>query len=493
MIRLSSFTILSHPLPDQNTVLMNGYSGALDIIQPELAAFFRKIIKNAPRGQAFFEEDILSNETLSILLERGHLTQSAHNEEKLLVDEIGRGLHEMEKKRPYFMIVPNMDCNYRCTYCFERHLQKNLNNKSSNINYHKNNVVMTPEMVPRIFSGIENIQKNAGCNQGGMINLYGGEPLDLKNKRLLDFIFKLGADKGYWFVAISNGHHLNSFLPVIRTNTLRKVQVTIDGPRHIHDKTRIHRGGASSFDRIFENINKVLAAEGKVDIRVHVSPQNINQFEAVLGLFEKEGWTNNEAVIIYANTLYRKDDGGKVCVDLQTSDISLYLDQLVGNYNNVFTSAPAVHIAQDIAAVFEKGDRFSLKGAYCGANFGHYIFAPDENIYVCWESIGKENSKIGHYRSKDGPIFNQAMVEKWFNRSVSDIEDCLECEFALICGGGCAQYAQYNTSLSNKPYCNDFQRTFELALADEVARRWDYLQNAGIDYQSNTLIQQGGI
>lgn len=471
MIRISSFTIISEPLPDQRIVLMNGSSGALDIIPPEMALFFKTIIEAAPHGQAFFEEEVLSKETCTNLLERGHLTQSSHEEEKAIVGEIARGLHELEKKRPYFMIVPNMDCNYRCVYCFERHVQKHLNDKNSNISYHKNNVVMRPELVPKIFKSIEKIQQDAGCTIGGMINLYGGEPLDVQNKALIDLIFKMGEDKGYWFVAITNGHHLDAFLPVIKKNVLRKVQVTLDGPKRIHDKQRVYRGRGSSFDRILPNIDTVLASGGKVDIRVHVSPENIDHFEELLALFDSRGWTNNEAVIVYANTLYRKNIAGEVCVDLEIADISRNLDRLIGHYNNIFTSAPAVHIAQDIARVFEGGERYSLKGAYCGANFGHYIFAPDENIYVCWESIGNEQCKIGHYLSDKGPSFNDHMTQKWFNRSVADVEGCLDCEFALICGGGCAQYAEYNSSSLNKPYCNDFQKTFELALADEVARR----------------------
>jgi hypothetical protein len=52
MIRLSSYTIFSEPLPDQKIVLMNGASGALDIITPELAAFFKEILKCSQHGEA---------------------------------------------------------------------------------------------------------------------------------------------------------------------------------------------------------------------------------------------------------------------------------------------------------------------------------------------------------------------------------------------------------------------------------------------------------
>jgi uncharacterized protein len=471
MNRLSSFTIISDPLPDGNKVLMNGCSGAIDIIPPQLAVYFEHLLETHPRGEAYVEEDLLSLETCASLHERGHLTHITHEQEKSAVAEIARGLHELEKKRPYFMIVPNMDCNYRCVYCFERYFQRTLHKETSKINYHKNNVVLQRDAVPRIYSCIEEIQRRAGSEPGGMINLYGGEPLDARNKDLVNSIVSTGEERGYWFVGVTNGHDLEAFLPIIERNALRKIQVTLDGPKRIHDKRRIYRGKGSSFDKIFANINKVLSAGGHVDIRVHVSPDTIPHFEEVLSLFEKEGWTNNDSVIIYANTLYRKDGADKVCVDLEVADISRQLDSMVGHYNNVFTSAPALHIAQAITPVFETGDRFALHGAYCGANFGHYIFAPDENIYVCWESIGKESCRIGSYQADRGLLLEQSAIQKWFNRCVADVDGCLDCEFALVCGGGCAQYAEYNDASLNRPYCNDFHRTFAFALADEVARR----------------------
>ncbi len=478
MIRLSSFTILSSPLSNRKKVLLNGYTGALDIISGELADFFKHQMRHFTRGEAWFEKKILSEGTVAHLLERGHLTDSSHKDEVKLVAEIGLGLHEMEKKRPQFMIVPNMDCNYRCVYCFERHLQTKIDDNSSNINYSKNNVVLRSELVPGIFECIDTLLKAAGnCSPGGLINLYGGEPLDASNKQLLELLFREGAARGYWFHAITNGHSLDSFLSAIQRGWLRDVQMTIDGPKSVHDRQRISRDGCSSFDRILSNTRKALAAGCKVNFRVHLAPENLPDFKKVLSVFEAEGWTNNDAVIIYANTLYSKTNAGKVSPNIQADEIRRELQPILGCYNNVFTSAAAVHIARDVATVFEEGGRYPLKGAYCGANFGHYIFSPDEKIYTCWESLGKEAAYIGTYSSNGTFCFDMARKDHWFNRSVAEVDGCIECEFALLCGGGCAQYAEYNSGSHKKPFCNDFKETFMIALADEVSRRPEWMHN----------------
>jgi len=471
-MRLSSFTILSEPLPNGNIVLLNGFSGAMDIVPPLLAAFFDHILKNNPHGQASIEKDLLPTETFSDLLERGHLTRLSHKREKFVVSEIAKGLHEKEKTRPYFMIVPNMDCNYRCVYCFERPLQKKFKSKTSDISYYNKNVVMQPDAIHQIYSCIEKIQAESGGNTGGMIILYGGEPLDSKHKDLIFKIVRDGSARGYWFSAVTNGHDLNAFLPILGNNLLKNIQVTIDGPKHTHDTRRIYRGKESSFDKIIANIHKALKIRGtEVDIRVHVDPDNIDYFKELLMFFEREGWTDNESVTIYGSTLYNKNEKSQISVKMAVADIAMRLDHLAGPYKNVFTSAPAVHIARAIAPAFESGNRFALQGAHCSANFGNFIFAPDGHVYACWESIGKASGRIGNYLIEQGFVFNRAAVEKWFNRNVAVVDGCLECEFALACGGGCAQYAEYNNGSPYKSHCDDFQRNFRVVLADEVARR----------------------
>ena len=89
----------------------------------------------------------------------------------------------------------------------------------------------------------------------------------------------------------------------------------------------------------------------------------------------------------------------------------------------------------------------------------------------CKLKICKACSKIGTYTSEKGLSLDEAATKKWFRRSVAEIPECLECEYALVCGGGCAQYAEYGKGTIYKPYCDDFQKAFRVALADEVVRR----------------------
>jgi uncharacterized protein len=64
---------------------------------------------------------------------------------------------------------------------------------------------------------------------------------------------------------------------------------------------------------------------------------------------------------------------------------------------------------------------------------------------------------------------DEAVVNRWFTRSVAEIPECLDCPYALVCGGGCAQYAEYNNlGSSAHPYCDNFQQIFRATLAENV-------------------------
>ena len=485
MIRLSSYTILSDLLPDGSRILMNGCSGALDIVPGPLADHFQRILANSASGHAYVDGNTLHPETVASLSERGHLTQMTHEQEQALVSEIARGLLEQEKSRPYFMIAPSLDCNYRCVYCFERPLQASLSAMERADPYRSNGSFLHMDDVPRVFDCIARIQTQAKAKPGGMIVLYGGEPLDARNRDVVFEIVRVGCAQGHFFAAVTNGHDLDQFKAVLGRDMIRQVQISFDGPKPIHDRRRISLDGNSSFDRLVSNIRMALTIEGvEIHLRVHVEPSSIDRFDDLVRFFEREGWTDHQAVTIYASTLYQKDTVGQVCARINVADLAERLDATASRYRNVFTSAPAVHIANSLLPVFESGRRYPLKGGYCSANFGNHIFAPDGHIYVCWESLGKDSSRIGSYRGPDGPEFDVEGVQKWFNRSVADVAGCLDCAYALVCGGGCAQYAEYNTGSVNQRFCDEFQRTFQSALAEEAIR---FFNSTGETAKVNTI------
>jgi uncharacterized protein len=470
-MHFSKYTILSRPLTGSGYILMNGLSGALDWVPNEIGDALD--IALHPRNETMLRQvaEALSDDLRAAWKERGHLTEAAPQDETELVKTLGGAMHDAVANKPTFMIVPNLDCNYRCTYCFERPIQNALKRQGADIAHHKGNVVMTEDQVDAVYAGISQLKAGKGLQDGGQIILYGGEPLDRNHRDVVEKIVRTGQARGYHFACITNGHDLDAFMHLLGTRGLEQVQISIDGPKEVHDKRRVYIGRESSFDRIEANIDTALAeTDAEIQIRVHVDPSNIDLFDTILEFFREKGWTNNSQVIIYANTVYDKDEDGNVLAEIDHGDIVTAIGDRCAPFDNVYTSAPAIHAANAMRPAFLNGERFSLKGTYCSANSGNYIFAADGRIYACWESVGKACSRIGAFDNEQGLVLNKAATDRWFNRNVSNLPDCQHCRYALVCGGGCAQYAEYNSGDLYQAYCDDFDRTFRAGLADQARR-----------------------
>jgi len=465
MLRFSSYSILSNPMPGGGYVLMSGLSGSMDVVDNSLGRLLESTLPIEPsRADSLLSH--VDSETLAHWKRQGYVTDLTPDQERAVVVGISGAMHDHVIQRPTFMIVPNLDCNYRCTYCFERPLQNGLNVLNSSISHHRGNVVMDRDTVRKAYDAITCLQAEAKQKAGGQIILYGGEPLDVENGSIVREIVSTGLQGGFRFAVITNGHHLDSFLDLLGKGTIEQVQISIDGPKRVHDKRRIHVGKESSYDTLLKNINLALSSSDvEIQIRVHVDPSNIALFEELLQTFVAQRWVNHPQVVIYANTVYAKDKAGVVVTGFEVADIDAQLAELVRPFRNVFTSAPDIHATRAMEGAFTAGDRFSLKGTYCSANSGNYIFAPDGAIYACWESVGKECSRVGTYTGPEGLSVDRKAADRWFGRSIESLPACQRCQYALICGGGCAQYAEYKTGTLYSPYCDDFQRTFRSTLA----------------------------
>ncbi len=492
MIRISSYTILSDPLPGGGYALMNSHSGAMDLIADEIAlALVRHGRFNGMMGNAHFpnlrdeqKEELMNTdqslepdnqfpfteELIENYLQRGYLTNLTHREEKKIVYKLSEELHKVHKANPGFMIVPSFDCNYRCTYCYEKPIQNELLSKNGLVSYSKNNVTLTSRQIDAIYESIGKIKASHNCtSEGGDISLYGGEPLDGSNKKIVSEIIEKGIDRGYCFSAITNGHDIADFFSFFEKGVIKHIQVTIDGPKRIHDKRRIHIKGESSFDKIITNIKKVAELQNTdVLIRVHIDENNIEYFSELIDNLDKAGLCNNPYITIYCNPVYKKNSDQSIYTDISKSGIMERLSDMQKKFSNVIVNSYVSYKINKIFPAIADNKPYQIESLTCSANSGLYIFAPDGNIYACWETLGKEESKIGTFSDSAGVEYFEEKFEYWINRHAGSIKECLNCPYCLICGGGCSQYAEYNNGTIYSPFCENFDVNFKSILSDSI-------------------------
>jgi uncharacterized protein len=454
MVRLSSYAILSTRLKNNGYAIFNGLSGAIDIINEDLYSVLHERQDNEGCHRVFFDDGFFPEDLREHLLERGHLTAVSHDTERERLANKAAALHERSRMFPSFTIVPDTDCNYRCVYCFEKHLQNNNGGCTA----------MGIDKVESIFRAIDEISGGKVAPQK-RIALYGGEPLNEKNRDVVYRIVETGKAKGYCFFAITNGHCIDTFLPLMGKGGIEEIQVTIDGSRHIHDKRRVTLDQSSSYDKVVANLHRlVLETDTEINMRVNADEQNIGSLAALFTDLEAEGLLGIPQIVYYVSPVHGPDASvfGNAGVEEALEDLK--------------TSYPALHVG---SARRFSGDAIfyglleqspsKLKSTYCGATSNLYIFLPDGRIASCLESLGKEENAIGHY-SDSGVTLGGKAYDLWMNRSAANIPQCLDCRYCLVCSGGCPQQAMNSSGSLYTPNCGDFQESYPVILADAAER-----------------------
>lgn len=142
-------------------------------------------------------------------------------------------------------IAPTLGCNFRCVYCYEKE--------------HDDIHFMREDVQKDLLRLIEE-----KCKKLDLLSVawYGGEPLlafDLVkslSKKFIEICDKYGVQ--YQANIITNGYLLNKeIVKELEDIHVKHIQVTIDGPKDIHDKRRFLKGKQGTFDKIFKNLKNL--------------------------------------------------------------------------------------------------------------------------------------------------------------------------------------------------------------------------------------------
>lgn len=171
------------------------------------------------------------------------------------------------------ILLPTEKCNFRCVYCYEDYqidkMQRN-----------------TIEAIKQL------IKKRGSLNELEFLSIgwFGGEPL-----LATDIIYEINEyaqkicemDTKIRFTSgmTTNGFLLDqlTFTKLVKLGCVQ-FQISLDGPREIHNSTRIQANGQGSFDVIWANLLAMKATDEKfnVSLRIHVTPTNIDDIKNLL-------------------------------------------------------------------------------------------------------------------------------------------------------------------------------------------------------------------
>jgi len=460
MLRLSSYLILSDRLKNGGYAVLCGLSGAIELVSEDLYQILKTKTSSGNPHMLYIEENDLPPDIIETFLKRGHITKISHEEERDLLKEVASIMHEQAVKQPSVVIVPNLDCNYRCVYCFEKHMQSGLKTRKTK---------MTLSDVDAVYQAIDMLASEVG-SIAEKITLFGGEPLCADNKKVVQYIVERGLKGGHSFFAVTNGHDIDEFIEFLGKDKITGLQITVDGPESVHNKRRIPIDGSSSFAKVMVNIRRAIAeTDVMISLRINLDENNYQAINELLSIFEKEGWLKNPRISIATAVIDIKNKKGNIVPALDLNKVRSIMSDVTKQYVNVEIGSQQSAEGYRAVSALSSNTPYSLRSSYCAATSGMYIFLPDGTISSCWDSLGEECSRIGTYSEKGLSLDKPKMAHR-FNRSAAKIPACLDCKYCLVCAGGCAQHAEYNSHDIYQPCCDNFPNIYPWALADAVEK-----------------------
>ena len=310
-------------------------------------------------------------------------------------------------------ICPTMNCNFACTYCFEKHRTGIMSKKV------QDDVVSLAERITDMLPA-ENLN----------VTWFGGEPLMGMNviTELTEKLRTLAEKKNMKYSAdiITNGYLLNQeIVDTLVQCDIKSAQITLDGIGEFHDATRHLTGGGSTFERITENL-RTLKIPFRISIRHNVHKENANQIPLLRALTEKLAEESGNHLKYYSSPV----SFNSVSYENE-ADISLLCDD---DEDNI-----AMGMMKDI-------DSFKIKAHFCGASILPYVAIDEQGrLYKCWEDAGNQEYSFGSAAEWDpkNPILTADIpgnIISYINAAViseSEDKECMKCIFLPVCAGGC--------------------------------------------------------
>ncbi len=171
----------------------------------------------------------------------------------------------------------NLDCSY-CIYSEDYPHERNETPKTMSFETAKKAI---DEIVPR-------------SNGNMLIGFYGGEPmLNMKLvRRIIDYARTSFPSENLTFSMTSNFVNAGEYISEIVDNGMY-VNVSLDGPKEIHDRSRKTKTGQPTYDKIIENLSKLEEyAPGYADSHVFIlsTCEDPNEMLDIVNYFDESNY-----------------------------------------------------------------------------------------------------------------------------------------------------------------------------------------------------------
>ncbi|MCE5241818.1 MAG: radical SAM protein [Desulfobacteraceae bacterium] len=404
-----------------NSLLYNGFSMCIDVVPSGIA---RCLASSVDEGDLSF----LEPSEKEYLARRGHLTKLSVEGER---EELGRLAHAIAlrdselNRQPLrgkmITFILTYRCNLACTYCFQNPVRE-MSPRSAMSEAFVEDFLRRP--LGKIFPGTppENLR----------FILFGGEPLLPGNRGTIERILRYAKDHGIVVSTATNALMLPRMLDLVGPGygRIQNVQVTLDGEQVFHDETRVTSSGAPTFEKTIHALRRLIEAEAKAIVRVHLHPGRLESTRTLVKYLERENILGHDNVEIYFAPVHSFH-----AEDISSLDSGVF--SRLFEYVALRQKKPPIQNFDFLERIMNvETVRNWVQPRYCAVSSGtHYAVDPLGDLYECLEEAGDREKRIGTVSGGEIEYFELREVYK--GRYLANMPECLKCSIALICGGGC--------------------------------------------------------
>ncbi|MCL1998925.1 MAG: radical SAM protein [Turicibacter sp.] len=398
--------------------------------------------------------------------DEGNEFHKALKDLRMLVDEnvnesslLNYHFAELNRSNLLVILIVTRQCNFRCTYCYEKHENKKMDREI----YENLKNAIAAEID---YKGYKSVT----------LSFFGGEPM-LEYDEIVNFmeeLQKIGKEKNVHIDGsmTTNGYDLtiDKFTKLVNLNVY-DFQITIDGFRETHDKNRFLVGGGGTWQRIIDNLKAAKASDLNFRITLRANIDNA----AALTVREFLGFLSENFVAIAADAAAENSENFNIS-DTENSDTVQSDSRFLVHFEAVKKMGGELDDKLDvcndegglITDVIDFAAELDLPAInYSPAPFANMCYASKTNTMVldtngtimkCTVAIDSPHNEVGKLTA-EGFDIDDATICNWTSSPLP--KECGECPILAICYGKKCPMATWQGELRKPEDCQKHIRIYE--------------------------------
>jgi len=339
------------------------------------------------------------------LLRAGFLVDAGHDEVAALRLR-NRGAIEDRNARLELTLLPTLDCNFRCFYCYEQRRPERMSDQT-------------------VAAVLRFLEKTVPGRRALQLSWFGGEPL-LELDTLLRISGRAARIAAEHHARFRNFLTTNGYL--LDQETVERLaeagidglSITIDGPRRWHDRFRPHRDGQGTFEQVLAGLTRAARRlpRAHVQVRVNYNARNLPDVEGVLDQIPDD---LRGRLAILARPIFGRAAARCGSAEQRRGEGVLYRE------------SRAFGLDVDLDATL-----LGPKETFCYADRrSSLIIGPSGGLFKCAVGDFSEASRMGRLMATGDTVWDKPRIAAWNQANGFESRICRECRYLPLCMGGC--------------------------------------------------------